>query len=392
MEELEEEIKSVNTPISIEVEEDIAAIDEEKDPEPEVSYSDTFNHSLFEPDETQYLDNTSFPKFETFHNNDETFIEKSFENERQEEIPEEASEATNDHPDEKSSTKEEIVEEVLTIAHSATSSSSSSISSKIDTESDEMLIMAAISTITVTPKIPASPVDYKLPDIINEAEVLRRQQMQIEQEIEQLQQQVPFVYLRDIPNKPPPPYTLPLQESKNKFPSLTTINALVTKRVENLYKLNRKSSAEEMLQEDDTFQNIYERLIIDVSDEFFYTFDRQNGVVKNSLIFYNPPSELECLQNFIANKVEKICDPLTRDDSLTMSSLDDFAPLNAYYNGRRNHKKDLVDEILMQELIEDDPNWTYFEEEETIVKNDLINGILKMIVDEAVTELLQIIT
>lgn len=150
--------------------------------------------------------------------------------------------------------------------------------------------------------------------------------------------------------------------------------------------------------EEDTSKNIYERLIIDVSEEFFYAFEKcatsekQTGVIKNSLVFYNPPNELECLQSFINKKVEKICDPLARDESLTMSSLDDFPPINYYSGGRRTHKKDLVDEILMQELIEDDQNWTYFEEEELVVKNDLVNAILKMLVDEAVTELVQIIS
>lgn len=173
------------------------------------------------------------------------------------------------------------------------------------------------------------------------------------------------------------------------------------KRVETLYRLNKKyssSSLTERLSDEDSFKNIYERLIIDVSDEFFYAFEKcatsekQTGIIKNSLVFYNPPNELECLQSFINKKVEKICDPLARDESITLSSLDEFSSLNTYYSGRRTHKKDMVDEILMQELIEDDPNWTYFEEEELVVKNDLVNAILKMLVDEAVTELVQIIT
>lgn len=168
------------------------------------------------------------------------------------------------------------------------------------------------------------------------------------------------------------------------------------KRVETLYRLNKKYSPlngtcppeEQSL--DETL-NIYERLIIDVSGEFFYTFEKcttsekQTGIIKNSLVFYNPPNELECLQSFISKKVEKICDPLARDESLTLS--DEFSLVHS-----KNHKKDFVDEILMQELIEDDPNWTYFQQEEIVVKNDLVNGILKMLVDEAVTELLQIIT
>lgn len=244
MESLNKEIqeslnKSSTTPISIEEEmvpEASSTInDMEKHPVPpsepsnvsELSYSDTFNNTEVSPEhEETFLDNVSFPKFDTITFHNETFIEKSLEksDDRHEndsnEIPS-IHDDTNSHNiiDQQTESSQEIPEEAITIAHSSSSSSSSSISSKVDppSESDEVLLMAAISTIKVTPKIlsPSSPasvsLEYKLPDIINEAEVLRRQQMQIEQEIEQLQQQVPFVYLRDIPNKPPPPYSLPLQ-------------------------------------------------------------------------------------------------------------------------------------------------------------------------------------
>lgn len=143
--------------------------------------------------------------------------------------------------------------------------------------------------------------------------------------------------------------------------------------------------------------NIYERLIIDVSEEFFFAFEKctnvekQTGIIKNSLVFYNPPNELECLQTFINKKVEKLCDPLVRDESLSLTSLDEFTLLTSSARQNHNNKKDLVDEILMQELVEDDPNWAYFEPEEQVVKNDLVNGILKMLVDEAVTELLHLV-
>lgn len=172
------------------------------------------------------------------------------------------------------------------------------------------------------------------------------------------------------------------------------IASLVMTRVENLYRLTKKYPASLNGTSPADPSNIYERLIIDVSEEFFHTFEKstssekQTGIIKNSLVFYNPPNELECLQSFIIKKVEKLCEPLIRDESLTLSSLDEFSIVPK----RNTHKKDLVDEILMQELIEDDPNWTYFEPEEIVVKNDLVNGILKMLVDEAVTEFLQILS
>uniref|UniRef100_A0A336MCL6 CSON015222 protein n=1 Tax=Culicoides sonorensis TaxID=179676 RepID=A0A336MCL6_CULSO len=420
-----------------------------EDPEPshenEFSYSDTFNNTEISPEhEETLLDNVSFPKIDMTTTHNETFIEKSLEKSDDKLIEEEIEKETEtdsietsiheiDHHGTSSSSSnnipcnekksndpaQDISEEPLPSPSHSNSSSSSNSNSKVEQrsgsgsdKSDEIL-MAAISTIKVTPKVVSAGVnaslEYKLPDIINEAEVLRRQQMQIEQEIEELQQQVPF-YLRDIPNKPPPPYTLPLQESnKDRFPSIQTIQNLAMKRVEKLYRINKKyapilngidsngdNSPEVSL-------NIYERLVIDVSEELFYSFEKsslsekQTGVIKNSLVFYNPPNELECLQNFISKKVKKLSEPLARAENSISNDFDSLVGGNSLNNyqgilGRRNPKKDLVDEVLMLELIEDDPNWSYFEPEEIVVKNDLVNGILKMLVEEAVTEFLQIIT
>lgn len=228
--------------------------------------------------------------------------------------------------------------------------------------------------------------DYKLPDIISEAEVLRIQQMQIEQEIEQLQQQVPLSY--QIPKKPPPPYTLrPEETDTNQFPSREIVHKLVMQRVETLYNTNHASGSITRYPIEGSTANIYERIIIDMAEEMFYSFERyleiekHAGVLKNSLAFFDPPNELECLKENAVRKVDKICSPII-DVQLEVELISARTATN-------KKKRDLVDEILISELASDDSNWSYFDAEEKIVKNDLVNVILKQLVHEAVHDILE---
>uniref|UniRef100_A0A182M0R9 CAP-Gly domain-containing protein n=1 Tax=Anopheles culicifacies TaxID=139723 RepID=A0A182M0R9_9DIPT len=108
-------------------------------------------------------------------------------------------------------------------------------------------------------------IGVRMPDIINEAEVLRRQQLQIEQEIKELEQQVGF--FREIPNKPPPPYIPPANGSPLAllFPSETRIDELIDGRVE---ELHRDRIAPENLHSDHV-TNVYEKLILDMCKELY---------------------------------------------------------------------------------------------------------------------------
>uniref|UniRef100_A0A182T7K5 DUF4378 domain-containing protein n=1 Tax=Anopheles maculatus TaxID=74869 RepID=A0A182T7K5_9DIPT len=108
-------------------------------------------------------------------------------------------------------------------------------------------------------------IGVRMPDIINEAEVLRRQQLQIEQEIKELEQQVGF--FREIPNKPPPPYIPPANGSPLAllFPSEPRIDELIDGRVE---ELHRDRIAPENLRSDHV-TNVYEKLILDMCKELY---------------------------------------------------------------------------------------------------------------------------
>lgn len=51
---------------------------------------------------------------------------------------------------------------------------------------------------------------------------------------------------------------------------------------------------------------------------------------------------------------------------------------------KNRRKRDLVDEILIQELLEDEQKWTNFDLEELEVQNNVTDDIMALLADESV--------
>ena len=90
-------------------------------------------------------------------------------------------------------------------------------------------------------------VDENHDKVIQEAQALEREQKRIEQEIQRLSSATSSVlYLREIPNKPPPPYTPPGQAltwsppAKAKLPSAIEIQRVVPKTKEEVDRYCRR--------------------------------------------------------------------------------------------------------------------------------------------------------
>uniref|UniRef100_A0A182UEM8 CAP-Gly domain-containing protein n=1 Tax=Anopheles melas TaxID=34690 RepID=A0A182UEM8_9DIPT len=189
-------------------------------------------------------------------------------------------------------------------------------------------------SIATPPPAPPSPsIGVRMPDIINEAEVLRRQQLQIEQEIKELEQQVGF--FREIPNKPPPPYIPPANGSPLAllFPPDARIDELIDGRVE---QLHRDRVAPESLRSDHV-TNVYEKLILDMCIEFYRDLRPAEPTVSFRTIAHD--------------------------------------------------KRPLVDEILKQETHDDDARWTNFDREEIEVKDRITDELLKSLLLEALKDM-----
>lgn len=252
----------------------------------------------------------------------------------------------------------------------------------------------AVETVSVIKDLVVVPVEYicpsltaGMPDIINEAEVLRRQQLQIEQEIQRLEQlnQAQAVFLREIPNKPvifckvsdfvaflnifslyfqPPPYQFP-----TVCPDETRIVEIIETQVKSLYENTELISLETT--------NIYERILSDVCKEVYNDFC--NSAVKqkkqnylNKLSLYNPPDFLKAMQLHILEKVKQL---LLFDDKKLGGQNKKWWTPSIITGGK---KRDLVDEILIREMFENNSNWTNFDLEELEVKDNIFNDIKKL--------------
>ncbi|XP_053673514.1 uncharacterized protein LOC128723773 [Anopheles nili] len=271
------------------------------------------------------------------------------------------------------------------------------------------------------PSIP-SGVTVRMPDIINEAEVLRRQQLQIEQEIKELEQQVGF--FREIPNKPPPPYIPPANGSPLAllFPCELRIDELIDGRVE---ELHRDRIAPERLGSDHV-TNVYEKLILDMCNELYRDLRPADPTVsfrtiphdKRPLVFHNPPDALYCMKDYLRQKVRRVLSEAQlalqqqqhqhqqaqlllhhqlQQAHPTASQLHHHHLLHhhcattvpfMFANGCANKRKpDQVDEILKQETHDDDPRWTNFDREEIEVKNRITDELLKSLLTEALQDM-----
>ncbi|XP_037044007.1 uncharacterized protein LOC119079975 [Bradysia coprophila] len=233
---------------------------------------------------------------------------------------------------------------------------------------------------------PAS--ELKMPDIISEAEVLRRQQLNIEQEIKHLDQSVPAVVIsREIPNKPPPPYVPPAHGSPMNtiHPTEERIKDIVYRRIGELYNTisdptTVTDKSQSILSENIT--NIYERIILDVCKECITELDidpstiNSNMKFKQQLAFYNPPNRLEYVQEFALKKVNKLLDP---NGSCV-------GPATQTGGACAKRKRDVVDDMLVMEMIEDESKWSNFDLEEKEVIENIVEQIVLLVVNEAVDD------
>uniref|UniRef100_T1H471 DUF4378 domain-containing protein n=1 Tax=Megaselia scalaris TaxID=36166 RepID=T1H471_MEGSC len=140
--------------------------------------------------------------------------------------------------------------------------------------------------------------------------------------MKQFENTLPYIYVREIPNKPPPPYVPPAHGSPMTtiFPSEQRIKDITFRRSKELFyeifetETPTKDKLPSILEENIT--NIYERIILDICKE----------------------------------------------------------------------KIDNVDEIIIQELYEEEHKWTNFDEEEAEIKSIIIDEILNDVIKDVVKD------
>lgn len=227
---------------------------------------------------------------------------------------------------------------------------------------------------------------------------------------------VMFPFLREIPNKPPPPYPIdPVLRQLPKtapLPSDDRIKEIVYQRVEELYGNQNSTPSLEgtPVRSDATFvkspslsitspdspalveeTNVFERIILDSCEEIMRDIsiydELSSGAFRQPLEFYNPPNRLKCYQQHALRRIFKLLNrqiPSSANES--NSYMRTFLPSQVAQltlNNRR--KRDAVDEILIHELYEDEIRWTNFEAEEKEIR-DNVGDLRMLLADDSVSE------
>lgn len=220
-----------------------------------------------------------------------------------------------------------------------------------------------------------------------EAEELRLQQLQIEQEIQQLEQaqeQIPsYYYVREIPNKPPPPYTPPGEASRNSqlrhrlSDSILTqqneIDALVVTASLHIFTALTKGEDVSHLQPPDKFLTregsgrVYNKFLFDLVRQLICEAtesDNEDGLLPWDKTGYK---RKRCV---IPRTQDVICENVGRQIKILFG----FEPRNIKENliiRWSRKKRDHVDELLVRELHEEESEWTDYRKDEIAVKNQL---------------------
>lgn len=133
--------------------------------------------------------------------------------------------------------------------------------------------------------------------------------------------------------------------------------------------------------------NVFERIISDACEEIWIDLGatQKHSVGIIPLSFYKPPDRLQCTQEFTLSKILKL---MGRKSSSKLKGFSyemqrqnaRFSPISINgnaFNGRR--KRDVVDEILIQEMYEDEQNWSNFNVEEQEVRSSVkdLNTLLE---------------
>ena len=248
------------------------------------------------------------------------------------------------------------------------------------------------------PVPPDSVPDENRDKVIQEAEALEREQKRIEQEIQRLSAGS-VVYMREIPNKPPPPYTPPgqaLNWQKIRPPAVEQVKQIIPKSKDDVtgycrrfveYLLDHHSQPDVQIPDElfsvdgplaeqpaecQTNCRAFLTLLADLSRLYLSDLSRRATFLSGQ-----PPvgggrpirSRAELLEAVEASVLVQLNyrPRLLRESQLARWS---------------QKKRDRVDEILVRELQTEERLWTDFSSEEVQVKRQTADAILDLLLDE----------
>ena len=255
--------------------------------------------------------------------------------------------------------------------------------------------------------------------VIKEAQALELEQKRIEQEIQRLSSATGSVlYLREIPNKPPPPYTPPGQAltwsppSKAKLTTGAESQRIVPKTKEEVSRYCRRFAeflVDSMieLKEDDGSCVSLAAFPDHLYSVDYPVADLPTECQSNCRAFMVLLADLtRALLSELSQRATFLADrrpgqsssfsggrPITNPSEL-VNAVEDAVLIHMNYRPRLRRegqlakwsqkKRDRVDEILVKELQTEETLWTNFSSEEVQVKRQTADAILDLLLDETV--------
>ncbi len=214
-------------------------------------------------------------------------------------------------------------------------------------------------------------------------------------QIEELQAQQhipPYIYLREIPNKPPPPYTPPSEHSAKIPSNETELREFIGSTVDYVCDAIEKGADVDDINQLPEYAQVkkknrevatYKRFLFDLTKEIARNIleESKNAVplpweeVSRQKVPKPRPQRQE-LQKLIENEVRVLFgfgSKINKEKLIIQWS--------------RKRRTDFVDDLLIQELQEEENEWTNYEEDELIIKNQITENLLDDLIDDTVASL-----
>ncbi|KAK0161107.1 hypothetical protein PV327_009620 [Microctonus hyperodae] len=238
-----------------------------------------------------------------------------------------------------------------------------------------------------------------------DARLLRLEQLQIELQIKKLEAEEVSFYVREIPNKPPPPYTPPgVGSLSSPEPSPTLPRAVVPSNIEELTAFTEHAT----LIIYNAKQDNIDIMALEAPPEICQLNKDSNGIAKKDRKIYNTflfDLCKETIAEVYRSEYEKPGPSWTKPNVKTKPAMKlpkTREELNDYVNkevatlfgfktklqrenmvmrwGRK--RRDRVDELLAREAQAEEDEWTKFHHDELAVKNELTVAILDTLIFE----------
>ncbi|CAB3225249.1 unnamed protein product [Arctia plantaginis] len=218
-----------------------------------------------------------------------------------------------------------------------------------------------------------SSLDTLPPPDQSEAEELRRQQLAIEREIKALeQQQSRLLVVREIPDKPPPPYTPPT-ESKPKPPRMFILDEPTE------IKIRKSLSDSVIVATPHEENNAFDFFLEDYCHEALERHKQEQSDKPWDACNLLPQKPSVDTDKLVQNTIAEVKEVLTSVGPTVVS-------------GVSSRRSDHIDDILFTEWKRCEPEWTNLHTDEAIVKNQIFETIFQKILTETVDEYKKTVT